>query len=76
MTEPRRYNMLKYRIINELRYEDNDYNKFYLLKENSNILSNLTGTFNKLEVLSRLLNNNNCDRFNQYSITPYLKRQM
>lgn len=76
MTEPRRYNMLKYRIINELRYEDNDYNKFYLLKENSNILSNLTGTFNKLEVLSQLLNNNNCDRFNQYSITPYLKRQM
>lgn len=76
MTEPRRYNMLKYRIINELRYEDNDYNKFYLLKENSNILSNLTGTFNKLEVLSKLLNNNNCDRFNQYSITPYLKRQM
>lgn len=57
--------MLKYRIINELRYEDNDYNKFYLLKENSNILSNLTGTFNKLEVLSQLLNNNNCDRFNQ-----------
>lgn len=76
MTEPRRYNMLKYRIINELRYEDNDYNKFYLLKENSNILSNLTGTFNKLEVLSQLLNNNNCDRFNQYSITPYLKRQV
>lgn len=67
--------MLKYRIINELRYEDNDYNKFYLLKENSNILSNLTGTLNKFEVLSQLLNNN-CDRFNQYSITPYLKRQM